>query len=288
MIKNKRNDPCYCGSGLKYKKCCLARETSVSGVFDQKNKPIQHLLDNHKGAPVLMTTTNEPFMPIRLYYTIYNRKKIYEILHNLSCIGFAEHDHFYISYWKEIQNFGLSVNHNDVPKPLYPIILAHGFINEDHTLHLNLRSFKRGLKMIEWINHHIHSSYLKLTHIASYNALTHTSDIESTMSHDFNEFFPEHSMKIIDPQAIVKQFKTATQHTHDCNEKARIVEQIMKRLEEEEDFAYIEKYPVHYYEDGIQGIKLGLDLRMMVAFEHWQGNTACKLEHIIRRVYSSE
>ena len=236
LIKNKRNDPCYCGSGLKYKRCCLARETSVSGVFDQKSKPAQHLLANHKGPSVLMTTTNEFFMPIRLYYTIYDMKKFYEILHNLSCVSFAEQDHFYISYWKEIQNIGLSVNHNDVPKPLYPIILAHGFINDDHTLHLNLRSFERGLKMIEWINHHIHPSYVKLTHIASYNALTLTSHIESTMSHDFNEFFPEHAMKIIDPQAIVDQFKAATQHTHDFNEKRRIVGQIMNCLEEE-DFA---------------------------------------------------
>ena len=34
MAKLKRNDPCPCGSGLKYKKCCLINESSTAAVGD--------------------------------------------------------------------------------------------------------------------------------------------------------------------------------------------------------------------------------------------------------------
>jgi hypothetical protein len=36
MAKPVRNDPCPCGSGNKYKKCCLAKEeaASLSGAED--------------------------------------------------------------------------------------------------------------------------------------------------------------------------------------------------------------------------------------------------------------
>lgn len=31
-MKTKRNDPCHCGSGKKYKKCCMQSETGLSGT----------------------------------------------------------------------------------------------------------------------------------------------------------------------------------------------------------------------------------------------------------------
>ena len=31
-----RNDPCPCGSGLKYKKCCLGKTLSKSKIYDLK------------------------------------------------------------------------------------------------------------------------------------------------------------------------------------------------------------------------------------------------------------
>lgn len=42
MLKIRRNDPCPCGSGLKYKNCCMNKsETSVSTDFDQLAKEYQ-------------------------------------------------------------------------------------------------------------------------------------------------------------------------------------------------------------------------------------------------------
>ena len=289
-MKNGRNVLCRCGSGMKYKKCCLLKERDTSVSFHQQSPIlVNHVNQNHHGKPIVMTTTNEPFMPIRLYYTICHMNTFLKNIRALDCITFAEPHHFYVSYWKEAKNLGLSVKHTDVPKPLYPIIIAHGFIMKEHTLHLNLRSFDRGLKMIEWINQHIKSTDLRLTHIASYNALTYVNEstIHSTMSHDYDEFRSEQTLTILKPEDVRDRLEKATALIHDPTEKMRVTTQLLKHMEEE-DFARTEKYPAHYYEDGIESIEFALNLRLLVAIEHWKGNIHCKPIDIIRRGLNKE
>jgi hypothetical protein len=46
----------------------------------------------------------------------------------------------------------------------------------------------------------------------------------------------------------------------------------------------VEKLPVHFYTDGITSLENVLRLRQIVAFEHWQGNTACTLGEVIKKV----
>jgi len=36
MGKIKRNETCFCGSGKKYKHCCLNKDTPIAKVFDNK------------------------------------------------------------------------------------------------------------------------------------------------------------------------------------------------------------------------------------------------------------
>ncbi len=44
----------------------------------------------------------------------------------------------------------------------------------------------------------------------------------------------------------------------------------------------IERFPVHYHEDGIGGFALALQLRQIVAREHWLGNTQYTLLDAIK------
>ena len=46
----------------------------------------------------------------------------------------------------------------------------------------------------------------------------------------------------------------------------------------------VEKFPVHFYDDGIASFENALRLRQIVAFEHWQGHTDYTLGDIIRKV----
>jgi len=46
----------------------------------------------------------------------------------------------------------------------------------------------------------------------------------------------------------------------------------------------VEKFPVHFYTDGILSLENALRLRQIVAFEHWRGNTGCTLGEVIQKV----
>jgi hypothetical protein len=46
----------------------------------------------------------------------------------------------------------------------------------------------------------------------------------------------------------------------------------------------IERFPVHYAEDGIEGFKLALRLRQMVAMQHWLGHLEYSLGDAIQLV----
>jgi len=36
IIKTKRNEPCWCGSGKKYKRCCLEKDNWTSSMYKRK------------------------------------------------------------------------------------------------------------------------------------------------------------------------------------------------------------------------------------------------------------
>ena len=44
----------------------------------------------------------------------------------------------------------------------------------------------------------------------------------------------------------------------------------------------IERFPVHFHEDGIEGFALALRLRQIVARQHWSGNTRYTLGDAIK------
>jgi hypothetical protein len=44
----------------------------------------------------------------------------------------------------------------------------------------------------------------------------------------------------------------------------------------------IERFPIHFYEDGIDGFAMTLRYRQTVALQHWLGNTEYTLMDAIR------
>jgi tetratricopeptide (TPR) repeat protein len=47
MAKVGRNDPCPCGSGKKYKRCCLEKDEAAARAARAAASPVQHLPDIH-------------------------------------------------------------------------------------------------------------------------------------------------------------------------------------------------------------------------------------------------
>lgn len=63
LIKIGRNDPCYCGSGKKYKKCCMEKDEQLQNQVEQKLEAKPKQLLNYEAVNQL--STDEIMMQLR-------------------------------------------------------------------------------------------------------------------------------------------------------------------------------------------------------------------------------
>lgn len=81
MKKLGRNDPCHCGSGLKYKKCCLDKDAAdnVTRITQPDQKPLASIIDDE------MTWPNELHKLIAKHFfnqtrDLYQTKEIHDVI----------------------------------------------------------------------------------------------------------------------------------------------------------------------------------------------------------------
>ncbi|MBF0360863.1 MAG: hypothetical protein HQK49_07620 [Oligoflexia bacterium] len=206
---------------------------------------------NEDQNTIIMTTTNELYMAVRLYYHIYNLDELLLRLKELSCINWnTENRSFFINYNEEAKNIGLTVKYDAVPKDLFPVILAEGNIENKNDLYLDLRSFERAVCLVKFIDQHIDRSILKVTHAATYNKIQSAdkNNFKKVWDLDYDELFSGNNMKIIDPDEEFRRLESLTANIHDHANKLAVFDNEYKNKE----MPLIEKFPVNYYEDGIQ------------------------------------
>ena len=134
-------------------------------MFDFFKKKLQE-------QKLIMTSTEESFMPVRLYYKLHNKKSFIKALRKLKCVLFSEEDdnHFIISYHKEAKKIDLAVPYQEVPKELYPVTLADGYIIGNSELHIDTKSLRRAVGLVDFLAKSIIPfNIIEITAMANYN-----------------------------------------------------------------------------------------------------------------------
>lgn len=111
-------------------------------------------------------------MPVRLYYKLHNKKSFIKALRKLKCVLFSEEDdnHFIISYHKEAKKIDLAVPYQEVPKELYPVTLADGYIIGNSELHIDAKSLRRAVGLVDFLAKSIIPfNIIEITAMANYN-----------------------------------------------------------------------------------------------------------------------
>ncbi len=166
---------------------------------------------------LIMTTTEELLMPVRLYYTIHNKKSFIKALRKLKCVLFSAKDdnHFIISYHKEAKKFNLAVPYQEVPKELYPITLAEGYIVGNSKLHIDTRSLRRGVGLVDFLVKFITpSNVIEITAMANYNKATVARDEDEYyqwFNVNYSELFDnvritDHNVELLNPIQKLLEF----------------------------------------------------------------------------------
>lgn len=228
---------------------------------------------------ILMTSTNEPMMPVRLYFRFVNRKKLYKALQRRHCIDWDSESDFMLSYWEEARHMDLDVPYDEVPEDIFPILLAKGRIINNSEVHIDVRSFKRAVEVIHFLYKYIGAQFLYITHIASYNRyLTATSEtLSEIMNMNFDDLFSDVKTQMDFPFEEVSRNKGAFSST----EWAKHLDKMINS-----PLPVVTKLPVKGTKAELSRINTVLMINMALAQEYWEGNTTCTSMDIIGKVFN--
>ena len=281
MRKSGRNDNCPCGSGKKYKKCCLSRDIIVANKNSNQNSPSTNIL--------VKTLTDELYQPMRLYYIVHKKEQLITCFQNMKCFNYDEKlNDWVVEYSHEAAHIGLKVKPNQVPKEAQPLIIATLYIDNETTMLVDVRSIERATKLIEFINQHIPKAIAEITHAAIYNKLiTVSSDEkrEEVRNIDHDEIFSQGNVFVVDPEKTMREAKAIAKKYKNKDEG---LSAMMQKTQDDakKPLPLVEKFPVYYYEEGIESFSMTCLMRQMIAMKHYFGDVGYSFYDLIQESLS--
>ena len=268
-------DPKQTGNSEQVSSVIQGSGHAPRNIFSSQTQAIQ-LSDQHTGKPanaeqkqLMLTTTGEIYQPVRLYYRIFNKSAIESRFRTLRCMDIdMENGRWVWLYIEEARKISFPYPYKQIPNALHPIVIGSFFTKVDDEMYLDIRSIERASEAILFFDKHLDRSFAKVTHAAILNRLPF--DNPKSARFNFDEFFDNDEMVVLNPDQMVDDLEKVTLGVDDINERRLIASDFLKKSLGN-DFPDAEKFPVHYYEDGIDLFKDALRLRQTVAFARWQG-----------------
>ena len=237
---------------------------------------------------LIMTSTQELFIPTRLYYKLHNIKALIKALRRLKCVLFHEEDanHFIISYYKEAKKINLGVSYQQVPKELYPVTLADGYIR-DSELHIDTKSLARAVELIDFLAKSINpSGVMEITAIAHLNkASTAANEDEyyEWCNKNYDELFnnieiTDHNIGLLESVKKIKDsYNDESESVEDEDSKDRDWDKITAALKQQEieNYPDVEKIALHYHfsahKDMIDMLRFRALIKEAIATRRYEG-----------------
>ena len=224
-----------------------------------------------------MTTTGEIYQPIRLYYSVSSFRRVVRIFYRLRCVEFDPSQKRWVwLYTDEASSikFGKKADSDE------PIVLGSFLKKGSKEMVLDVRSFERAIEALVFFDNHIPRRVAKVTDAAIVNRLFDVQDgISSTFDHFFDEQFVERS----DPEELLQKLKhIGSKARNETEKRVLILAYIDERSRE--PFPEIERFPLHFYEDGAASLPLPFRARQAIAIQHWLGNTSYTYANYVQEI----
>jgi len=218
------------------------------------------------GKILQVTLTGEPVQPIRLYYELCDKELLVRRFRPLRCLDFDPRGKRWVwLYEHEARTLEFRTPYASLPTEKRPIVIGSFFLKGNKAL-LDLRSFDRAIKAIPFFDEHAGSDAARITHAAVVNRLF---EAREQLPANLDIFFHSRDMVERRPEESLADMRSAVERprTEGEGDLRSIVEERAR-----EALPEIEKFPVHFYEDGLSSLEAALHMREVIAFEHWRGN----------------
>jgi hypothetical protein len=123
-----------------------------------------NLLKDAKSRRLILTMTNEPFQPVRIYYLIPDRSFVTRKLQSLRCMIEVPHEQCWQWQYKaEAASLRFPGSYDDVPKEKRPIVLGWFRFPEDGRMVLQINSIARAIEGARFFGPHF-GPYIGFAH----------------------------------------------------------------------------------------------------------------------------
>lgn len=232
---------------------------------------------------LLVTMTNEPFQPVRLYYAIPDRSFVTKKLRGLGCAVEVPHERAW--QWlfdAEAASLRFAAGgYEDVPEDRRPIVLGRIRFPKPGGMTLQTNSIERAIAGARFFAPRLGPEVVALRvrvvnrcFAADEGAL---DKLVATLDQD---------VTVIDPREAEAALGREFEGVRSQRDAERAAEEFLERsTRSEDDVPMVEDLPLHPEEEtpDFQDLATTLQFRFVRAFEHWRGNTHLTLAAIIRR-----
>ena len=222
-----------------------------------------------------MTTTGEIMQPIRLHYEVLDSKQLRATFSTLRCLDYdAPRKRWVWLYTDEAK----SLPFKDKRAADNTVLGEFVFKGSDEVV-LNLRSLERATQAITFFDEHIPRTVARVAEVTISNRLLSVAEASALTSLD--QYFERADVIVKDPETLVETLKGLATSIPDNRDRLTAVMQYMED-KAKQPVPAMERFPLHYYEEGIRSIEAFLAPHQVIAMQHWQGNTDYTRHNLIQ------
>lgn len=137
---------------------------------------------------------------------------------------------------------------------------------------IDTRSIERAEKIIGFIDRHVPKTTAEVTYAAIYNKLVTVTkdDPETAIDIDYDDIFNQKNITVIDPE---KAFRESEEIAAQYEDKEKRMQAIFQQTNDnaKKPLPTVEKFPIYYYEEGIESFKTACQMRQVIAMQHFLG-----------------
>lgn len=236
-----------------------------------------HFDENEKA--LLTTLTGEPLQLARIHYDLLDKEAVEQTFCTLKCMAFdADKQRWVWHYDEEARKLKFQTPVKNLPKHVGSIVLGSFYLPTKDHLYLDVNSFDRAVAAIKFFDQHLSRTSASLSHLQIVNKLF-AAIPDMVPRHD--DFFARFALE--KPANTSSIDAVAADTTLSKNEK---LERFQQEMNEhlKEPIKEIESFLIHCYEDGFEGLKGGLQMRHIIASQHWQGNMDFSFFDIFQKI----
>ena len=221
-----------------------------------------------KNRILLKTMTQETYMLARIHYDLFDKEKIQLIFSKLRCMAYDIEGRWVWLYEDEAKKLKFEGSYYEIPKERRPIVLGSFYSKKDDETYLNVNSFDRAKKAVVFFDKYIPRTVAMVTDIEVVNKIFGYSDGNLPKHEDY---FDKEPIKIKDTEKTMNELENIASSIENPSERLEIALTHMENSAKEH-LPEVERFPIHFYEDGIMGLDGSLKMRETIALQHWSGN----------------